>query len=385
MLRQMCQYHGRKSSGPLEYAATTRRFLEFMQKSLAHGNGAYRATVRQQVGDLIQVPDEVLLHDDLEGDNDPRFFHQFMGHAAEHRLRYVGDAYFGQMFGAGIKPEALEKIRHAGDRLDFEQYLDFLYGRALRTTLLCRDETKVSGEIVPEGLRALWIASDAKPISVDGKPLAMADVCPEAEAPLTFRADECTLSVATQLGKAALIELAAAAPRAIPFDELLDRVRRRLANSAGNRSTPADTDAQRPLAELGRQLMDMVIEWFAMRLVELHAHCPPLASEAAERPVASAVARYQASRGWGRATNLYHRRIRLDGELAGRIIMLLDGRHDRSAIVEALIEPLAAGKVEARVGGEPLTDPKRIRSILTERVEVCLRDFARHALLIEPA
>ena len=63
--------------------------------------------------------------------------------------------------------------------------------------------------------------------------------------------------------------------------------------------------------------------------------------------------------------------------------MLLDGRHDRAAIVEALIEPVTTGKVEARVGGEPLTDPKRIRSILTERVEDCFRDFAHHALLIE--
>jgi SAM-dependent methyltransferase len=386
MVRQMCQYHGRKSSGPFEYAATTRRFLEFMQKSLAQGNGAYRAAVRQQVGDLIQVPDEVLLHDDLEGDNDPRFFHQFMSHAAEHRLRYVGDAYFGQMFGAGIKPESLEKIRHAGDRLDFEQYLDFLYGRALRTTLLCRDGVKVRGEIVPEGLRALWIASDAKPVSVDGKPLPLIEVSPEFEASLTFRTEECTLSVATQLGKAALVELASAAPRAMSFGELLDRVRRRLANSAANRSTPADADSHRLLGtDLDRQLMDMVSEWFAMRLVELHAHCPPVAIEAAERPVASAVARYQASRGWSGVTNLFHRRIRLDGELAGRITMLLDGRHDRSMIVEALIEPLTAGKVEARVGGAPLTDPKRIRSILVERVEACLRDFVHHALLIEPA
>jgi methyltransferase-like protein/ubiquinone/menaquinone biosynthesis C-methylase UbiE len=392
MLRQMCQYHGRKASGPLEYAATTRRFLEFMQKALADGDGAYRAAVRQQVGDLIQVPDEVLLHDDLEGDNDPQYFHQFMRHAAEHRLRYVGDAYFGQMFGAGIKPAALEKIRHAGDRLDFEQYLDFLYGRALRTTLLCRDEIDVSGQIVPEGLRALWIATEARPVSVDGKPLSLADIRPEAEVPLTFRADECTLAVATRLGKAALFELAAAAPRAMPFETLLERVQQRLAASAGDRlkpaelSTPVDGDADGPpVADVGRPLMDMVVEWFSMRLVELHAYGPPVAEEAAERPMASAVARYQASRGWWRVTNLFHRRIRIEGELASRVITLLDGRHDRRAIVEALIEPVAAGKVEVRIGGQPLTDPQRIRPILAERVEVCLRDFARHALLVEPA
>src|SRR5260221_13088088 len=117
----------------------------------------------------MQVLGEVLLHDDLEGDNDPRFFHQFMSHAAVHRLRYVGDAYFGQMFGAGIKPEALEKIRRAGDRLDFEQYLDFLYGRSLRTTLLCRDEIAGDGQIGLEGLRALGLATEARRMCADGK------------------------------------------------------------------------------------------------------------------------------------------------------------------------------------------------------------------------
>ena len=159
MLRQMCQYHGRKAAGPPDYAATTRRFLAFLQKTLAGGDSAYRALLRQHVNDLAEVPDEVLLHDDLERDNDPRFFHEFMSHAARHRLTYLGDSYFGQMFGAGIKPESLEKIRHAGDRLDFEQYLDFLYGRSLRTTLLCREEDAVSGEIVPDGIRHLWILS----------------------------------------------------------------------------------------------------------------------------------------------------------------------------------------------------------------------------------
>ncbi|HEY2147423.1 MAG TPA: class I SAM-dependent methyltransferase, partial [Pirellulales bacterium] len=181
MLRQMCQYHGRNATGPRDYAATTRRFLDFMQTALSGGDGAYRAVLRQHVGDLAEVPDEVLLHDDLERDNDPRFFHEFMSHAARHRLAYLGDAYFGQMFGAGIKPESLEKIRRAGDRLGFEQYLDFLYGRSLRTTLLCREEDAVSGEIAPDGIRHFWISSDAKPVGGDGKEMPLAEVRLEDE------------------------------------------------------------------------------------------------------------------------------------------------------------------------------------------------------------
>ncbi len=379
MLRQMCQYHGRNATEPRDYAATTRRFLAFLQKAISGGEGAYRAVLRQHVSDLAEMPDEVLLHDDLERDNNPRFFHEFMSHAARHRLAYLGDAYFGQMFGAGIKPESLEKIRRAGDRLGFEQYLDFLYGRSLRTTLLCREEDAVSGEIVPDGIRHLWISSDAKPVGGDGKEMPLAEVRLVDESPLEFRAPECTLSVGTPLGKAALFELAAVAPGALTFKALVERVERRLQNT----SLPAKSPSS--ISEVSSRLMDMLVEWFAMRLIDLQACLPPLAAATSERPMASAAARYQASHGWSRVTNLLHRRIRLDGELASRVIAMLDGRHDRAAIVEALIEPVARGEVETRIDGRSVTEPDRIRLILTDRVDACLRDFQRHALLIDTA
>lgn len=376
MLRQMCQYHARNAAGPKEYAAATRDFLGFLQKAIATSDTPYRATVRQQVSELAQVSDEVLLHDDLERDNDPKFFRDFMAHAARHGLHYVGDAYFGQMFGAGIKPEALEPIRHAGDRLDFEQYLDFLYGRALRTTLLCREEIKPSGEIVHEGIRSLWIATDAKPVGHDGKPLPLDSIIPEEAASLTFRGDHCTLAVTTPLGKAALSELALAARKPMSFDTLVERVRQRFAGAAQTVTAPHES-------ELSVRLAEAAAEWFAMRLVDLHGYCPPVATIAGERPLASAVARFQAQRGWRRVTNLFHRPIGLDDELAGRTIALLDGRHDRATIVEALIEPVLSGNVKVRIAGRPLSDPKEIRPLLAERVEVCLADFARHALLVD--
>jgi methyltransferase-like protein len=122
-----------------------------------------------------------------------------------------------------------------------------------------------------------------------------------------------------------------------------------------------------------------------MRLVELQGYRPPVAMSADKRPLASAVARYQAERGWRRVTNLFHRPIGLDDELAGRTIALLDGQHDRAAIVEALIEPVVAGKVNVRIAGRPLSDPKEIRPLLAERVEACLADFARHGLLVDEA
>ncbi len=291
-----------------EYAATTRTFLNELNEAVRDGDTAYRATIRQQVSDLLAFDDQVLLHDDLEGDNDPRFFHEFMAHAKEHRLQYLGDAYLRRCSDLESIPQALERIRHVGDRLTFEQYLDFLYSRSLRATLLCHAETPLAGEIVPAAVRALWIVSDAKPLAS-----SVGDVRIDG-APTIFKGADCTLSVATPVAKAALIELAIAAPRPIRFAMLVERVHKRL------ESVSIDVAVE-------RELIDLAIEWFATRLIELTAFSPAVATEVDERPCASDLAREQARRGWG-VTNLFHRRIHLDGEVADPCAALF-GRHAR--------------------------------------------------------
>ena len=62
--------------------------------------------------------------------------------------------------------------------------------------------------------------------------------------------------------------------------------------------------------------------------------------------------------------------------------MRLDGQNDRAAIVESLAEPVLSGEAEIRIEGKPVTDPAAVRKLLAERVESCIADFARNALLV---
>jgi methyltransferase-like protein/2-polyprenyl-3-methyl-5-hydroxy-6-metoxy-1,4-benzoquinol methylase len=401
MIRRMCQYHGRRESDPRAFAATNRAFLEFLLDVLPASGDPYRTALREQAAGLLAERDAVILHDDLERDNDPQLLHQFLAQAARQGLQYLGDTHFGQMFGIGIDTAGLDLIRQGGDVIDFQQYLDFLYGRALRTTLLCREEVAVRHHLVPAAVRDLWISSSAVPISSDGKKLTTDQIDRlnlDDPLPVTFRADECTTSIASRVGKAAMLELSFAHPKPLAFDAFAERVRNRLAVSAA----PQDES-------LAEQLAPIAMEWFAMRLVELRAFEPPMATEPSARPIASAVARYQTANGWGSAdaaplaaegampaalrghatdgtahqvTNLLHRRVYLGGELAGQVLLRLDGRHDRAAIVESLAEPVLSGKAQMRVDGQSVTDPDAVRKLLSERVAVCIADFARNALLV---
>jgi methyltransferase-like protein len=302
---------------------------------------------------------------------------------------------------------------------DFQQYLDFLYGRALRTTLLCREEVAVRHQLVPAAVRDLWISSSAVPISSDGTKLTPDQIHQinfDDPAPVIFRADECTTSVASRIGKAAMVELSFAHPRPLAFDAFVKRVQDRLAGSAA----PED-------ASLAAALAPIAMEWFAMRLVELRAFEPPMATEPGARPIASAVARYQVANGWGSAdamtlvppgaipgamptalrghasetpqsvgpqktrptdgtahqvTSLLHRRVHLGGELAGQVLLRLDGTNDRAAIANSLAEPVLSGQAEIRVDSQAVTDPDAVRKLLSDRVGACIADFARNALLI---
>jgi SAM-dependent methyltransferase len=412
MLRRMCQYHGRAVTEPRAYAAQTRKFLDFLVRALPADGDVYRAALREQAAGLAAESDEVLLHDDLERDNDPCYFHEFISRAASHGLQYLGDAHFGQMFGVGIATDALERIRAAGDVLVTEQYLDFLYGRSLRTTLLCRSDRQVVRQIDPAAVRDLRIASAAVAVSATassaGEPLAPNSILLGSDEPTVFRAPGCTLSVSDRVNKAVLLELGAAYPLPLSFAELVSRTSRRLQQPATGQIAACGPFDAKTVAD---KFAAVAVEWFAMRLIDLHAFAPPISLALGERPLASAVARHQLAHGGatgltlsiGRleeveihaanrpnkdvhpVTNLLHRRVCLGGELAGLVLSRLDGQHDRAAIVAELAKPVLEGRATIRIDDAAVTDPQLVERLLTERVEACLTDFARNALLVADA
>jgi SAM-dependent methyltransferase len=406
MIRRMCQYHGRNESDPRTFAAKNRAFLEWLLQNLPVGDDPYRSALREQAANLLAERDSVILHDVLERDNDPQSLHQFLADVARHRLQYLGDAHFSNMVGIGISSAGLDLIRQNGDVIDFQQCLDFLYGRAIRATLLCREEIAVRHHLAPEAVGNLWIGSGAVVVSPAGDKLPPAQVDRidiDDTSPVRFRADECTTSIANRLGKAAMLELCAAHPNSLRFEAFVERVRHRLASTRTTpaQSAPAEAPADPPLVD---QLARIAIRWFAIRLVELSAFDPPIATDFNIRPIASAVAQYQVANDWSAAdripteeglpdgaaydrfahqvTNLLHRRIYLGGELVGQVLMQLDGQHDRAAIVESLAGSVLSGEAAMSVDGQRIIDELAVRKMLSDRVDACIADLARNALLV---
>jgi methyltransferase-like protein len=169
--------------------------------------------------------------------------------------------------------------------------------------------------------------------------------------------------------KAALVRLAGAWPRALPFEALFADARSLLGAAAPD------------LPDGGRGVLaESLLQCYLSNLVELHLHVPPFVLEVGERPVASPLARLQAEEG-PRVTNRRHRNVPLS-PLDRLVLQHLDGRHDRAALLDRLAGLAADGTLGIEQDGRTLKDPARAREVLGEALGPALGRLAGSALLI---
>ena len=209
--------------------------------------------------------------------------------------------------------------------------MDFLKQRMFRQTLLCRCGCEPAPLPSAARMASLSVASFARPVAAD-------DERPELvmfEVPGGAR-----MATADERVVAALVRLGHAWPAAVSVAELVE-------------------DGPGPAA-----LCDALLHGAIRGVVWTHAHPPCLSVRAAERPVASALARAQARDGEPVAT-LRHNSIRIGDELDRRVLAMLDGSCDRAALCARLA---GAGGLQG--------------DALAEHVEAILERIARSALLV---
>ena len=339
-----------------------REALDFFADALPQPE-RYRAIFKEEQGVWDRFGPENYLHDNLNDDNHPVWFREFAAHAAQHGLQFMADlaapgvpAYF--------HPPAVTARLHelAGpDRIAREQYRDYLDGRIFRQTLLCRAALPIAAEPQPARVQGLCVASAARPAAAD------ADVRSAAVA--EFRApDGRMMQTSHPLAKAALMALGQAWPRTLPFAELVER--------AG-----ALVGAGAPTAAAALDLAEFLLIGDSMDFIRLLAAAPRWVGAVSLRPVASPLARWQASQGPA-LTNACHQCVRIEDAVLRRLVQLLDGSRDRGALIEEMARFLEEQGMELRRQGEPVRDPQTLRTILAAALEANLEKIARLCLLV---
>jgi SAM-dependent methyltransferase/methyltransferase-like protein len=319
-VREIINFHTRHLSDPRERVRVGRDFLSSLLPMLPEADNSaftvflrdYIATRFRRFADRRDWEESMLLHDELSEVNAPVYFHQFAAHAARHGLGYLAEADFPRVMPNELAAEDAATLQQSSKSIiEFEQYLDFVRDQTFRSTLLVHDDTRIGRQLDGNRVRQLYVSSRARFVRDDD-----GNECFRTAEGARWPAEEAITS-------AAMLHLEAVAPRAIRFPDLLEAACRSL-NLNGTPEKAATV------------LADDLLAAFAVdtQLVEFLAWSPPVAPHAGEHPRMSEVARQQAKESLTVST-LLHEQAQLD-PTARALAALLDGNHDRPALLQAL-------------------------------------------------
>lgn len=277
--------------------------------------GHYRAVLEHEQRLLMDSSDAYIVHEHLEPVNDPLYLTDFVARAREHGLQYVGDAEPEPL--PDDLPDGLGSVvsGHLADGVERDQLLDLLSGRAFRSTVLSRAESRRRSLTAEDAVGGLVVRARAQP---ESDPPHVTGTSVER-----FRTrDGRGVETNDPLMKALLLALYQRAPRVVDIPTLVEDVRSLL---AGTR--PDGLRAEDPAL-----IASALLRFHRGQIVRLQTSSVPFAVTASARPVASALARAQAGAG-AVVTTLRHDNLRLD-DTERSLLRLLDGTRDRQALLE---------------------------------------------------
>ena len=366
LMWDMLRHHTRDIADPRDRITAARALLEDLESDVA-GSKLYGEVVRSEARDLLRRTEtSVLFHDDMADTNQPFSITDFAARAGASGLRYLGEADYHEMSDSGLAKGARERLatRSGNDRLQREQYLDYLKGRRFRQTLLCHAEAPMTEGADAAMARGLHAVGHLRMDPADGGAVDLT----EGVAVRFQSGDGALLTTDHPVIKAALAMVGNAFPAALDFDAVL----------AGARDA---CDSQASVEEDAAALARAWAAAFGLGLVVLHCDPPAFAREAGPKPRANALARMQVEAGADLVTSLRPSMIRIDSPLALELIRLLDGSRDRDALLHDLAARMAALPVDDGEGGQQPHGPAWWREALAGQLDAGLMQTARMALL----
>jgi len=366
MMREMMLHYSQQFEDPQEKVQKARLFLRFLRDAQPDDD-LYGRLLDEAYERVSKVPDEYLAHDDLAEFNAAFYFQEFVGHAAEHGLQYVAEGNFYEMTDLRLSNEAARICRElARDHNDWEQYLDFLYFRRFRQTLLCHDDVTLVRAQEPEQMRTFYVAA---PVSVE-----QATPSEDGEAEEVFRSHKAATQTTNPLIRAVFLCLRDRWPHFVAFDALVDEARARASEQDPSRQVNREDDVQKIGAT--------VLKLYAARFLKLRVRRPPVFTVVSDRPVGYPIARLQVQEGQSSAGNVLSENVLLENPLERLLLPLLDGTRDRAALRTALVGMAEQGVFEVKQEGAAITDPQRIEQVIDEKLDDALERLAFQALLV---
>lgn len=369
ILRDLMRFHTRGIHDRTERVAQARAAAAFFADAVPAVEARHKALLEEERRRLEKLNDELLLHDDLAEINDPIYFHEFVDRARQRRLKYLGDARFHLMYDQRYSPEVREALRQSGDVVVYEQYLDFLSGRAFRETLLCREEIQLNRAIAPEVVTRLCVEARSAPAS-DSPDL-------RSRAPEQFISPSgVRITLTAPIAKAALVHLWARASEVLSFAELHAGARALLGDAAAPEGEAAQAES--------RELCEALLGAYSADATLLRYRRIPLAIRPGERPAASPFVRLLAEEGGqgNEVITLHHRRVSLQDTIALELLPHLTGKKTREELTGIAADAITEGRAPLPEGTEAPSGREEALRLAAPMVAQVLEKLGRLGLLI---
>lgn len=361
-LRDMMMFHTRGFPDAKVKVQQARALLAFLAESVPTDNNAYGMLLKSELAAMNAQPDNFIVHDLLEDENTPFYFFDFVSRAGRHGLQYLSEPNVSEMLAGNFPDKVRETLALLNNHIVAqEQYMDFLRNRAFRQTLLCRSKVELKRNLAPADFarfayRSLLTSAKGPVDFVAGTPVAFS----------TLQGTQ--ISSSDPFVKAVLAVLVESRGASIlSYRDLLEGARSRSRAFLGAVGTDRDVIDE---ATLQNNLLSLVVKGF----VELHADAVGTRLDVPDKPEVGSLARYQALHA-RLITNRVHHSTAAD-VLSRYVIAACDGTRTHEEIMAELIRAAQEGKLQVAEGANKVTEPERLRALLSPRMEGALRSMA---------
>ena len=364
-VRCMMRYHASRFASPEERVAASRDLLGFMVDQMKGSTEPYAMLLDRELELLKNFSDDYLFHEHLESVNAPCYFHEFVEHIERYRLQFLGDADVSTMLGREIPEETRNAIeRIASDIVQMEQYYDFMRNRQFRSTLICHDSMPLRRRLDAESVKDIRFL-----LQPSGKqePVTLGST----EEHCFQTAHSRLIRTGTPLMKAVLEYLMKQWPKGVDVSQLYNAAKS--AMETARISTPPEDEARHAIAA---ELLHIT----GNGGVALRTWEPPVALEIGQHPRMRRSSQVTARR-YNFAINAHHERCTLSAAVA-QLATLLDGRRDRSSLIEFMLDCAQKGRFSITVNGNSVDIRDDMRIPVSEFIDATLQKFAQSLLLM---
>lgn len=254
----------------------------------------------------------------------------------------------------------------ARNRIELEQYMDFLRNRAFRQTLIVHDSHRLPSAPPESRALRLRVASNA---TCDPGPSD-----PRSNDQVVFRRRGSVLTTSESLVKAAVQHLSKVWPLSVPFTELAATARAVVAG----RPIPVDTEV---MSEASKHLASTLLKCLSTGMIDFHYEPPSFTTTLSATPKASPLARVQAA-DVSSATNRLHEHVPLD-DVQRFVLKHLDGSTDSSELVEKASQAVLANELLLfSPAGQKVTAPAEVLAILKDMMPHVVTSLSKRAFLV---